>query len=50
MPQMAPLPWISLLMLTICTLLFITTIIFFSFKEGMNKTYKTSQKKFFIKW
>nr|YP_010600872.1 ATP synthase F0 subunit 8 [Cacopsylla jukyungi]WAL33202.1 ATP synthase F0 subunit 8 [Cacopsylla jukyungi] len=50
MPQMAPLPWISLLMLTICTLLFISTIIFFSFKQNKNKITKMQKTSFLIKW
>nr|YP_009139044.1 ATP synthase F0 subunit 8 [Cacopsylla coccinea]AKE49759.1 ATP synthase F0 subunit 8 [Cacopsylla coccinea] len=47
---MAPLPWVTLLMLTVFTLLYISTIIFFSMKESVNKNMINQKKNFHIKW
>nr|YP_010596825.1 ATP synthase F0 subunit 8 [Cacopsylla burckhardti]UFP91881.1 ATP synthase F0 subunit 8 [Cacopsylla burckhardti]WAK85084.1 ATP synthase F0 subunit 8 [Cacopsylla burckhardti] len=50
MPQMAPLPWVLLLILTILTLLYVSTIIFFSVTKKSVKNYKKFKNNFLIKW
>nr|YP_010026390.1 ATP synthase F0 subunit 8 [Cacopsylla citrisuga]QOQ84936.1 ATP synthase F0 subunit 8 [Cacopsylla citrisuga] len=47
---MAPLPWVSLFTLTIFTLLYISTIIFFSMKKTPTTPTKKYKKYFLIKW
>nr|YP_009501882.1 ATP synthase F0 subunit 8 [Arytainilla spartiophila]AWU48847.1 ATP synthase F0 subunit 8 [Arytainilla spartiophila] len=50
MPQMAPLPWVTLLIMTIIILFCLTSMIFFSIQEKkMKKTFEW-KNMFFIKW
>nr|WMH03432.1 ATP synthase subunit 8 [Cacopsylla picta]WMH03445.1 ATP synthase subunit 8 [Cacopsylla picta]WMH03458.1 ATP synthase subunit 8 [Cacopsylla picta]WMH03471.1 ATP synthase subunit 8 [Cacopsylla picta] len=50
MPQMAPLPWMLLLMLTILTLLYMSALIFFSMQKESFYANKKFKKTFLIKW
>nr|WMH03393.1 ATP synthase subunit 8 [Cacopsylla melanoneura]WMH03406.1 ATP synthase subunit 8 [Cacopsylla melanoneura]WMH03419.1 ATP synthase subunit 8 [Cacopsylla melanoneura] len=50
MPQMAPLPWTFLLIMTVLTLLYVSAIIFFSMKSENVKNFKKFSKSFSIKW
>nr|YP_010882005.1 ATP synthase F0 subunit 8 [Cacopsylla fuscicella]WID86679.1 ATP synthase F0 subunit 8 [Cacopsylla fuscicella] len=50
MPQMAPLPWVFLLILTISVLLYMSTILFFSLKPFTSSLSPLHKKKFSIKW
>nr|QWT29505.1 ATP synthase F0 subunit 8 [Cyamophila willieti] len=50
MPQMAPMPWILLMMTTILILFSMSTIIFFSLKTPQIKLLKTLTSTFSIKW
>nr|UAM92218.1 ATPase subunit 8 [Branchinecta gaini] len=42
MPQMAPLPWLSLLLISSLLIILFMTILYFNFSYGVSTTNKTS--------
>nr|YP_009502283.1 ATP synthase F0 subunit 8 [Heteropsylla sp. DMP-2018]AWU48925.1 ATP synthase F0 subunit 8 [Heteropsylla sp. DMP-2018] len=50
MPQMAPMPWILLLMMSLITLMLFITIIFFTFETKKKNVKINNNSKFLIKW
>nr|ADO60485.1 ATP synthase F0 subunit 8 [Elmidae sp. BMNH 840216] len=49
MPQMAPMNWVSLLIMFITIFLMFNSMNYFMFKY-QNKTYSTKTNKFFFNW
>nr|YP_009501960.1 ATP synthase F0 subunit 8 [Psylla alni]AWU49050.1 ATP synthase F0 subunit 8 [Psylla alni] len=50
MPQMAPMPWTILLLVSILTLLYLSTTIFFSIKQSNSMKINFEKKNISIKW
>nr|YP_009251206.1 ATP synthase F0 subunit 8 [Bactericera cockerelli]ANA07527.1 ATP synthase F0 subunit 8 [Bactericera cockerelli] len=50
MPQMAPMPWIFLLMLTLTSLAMVSSIIYFSNQKESMKYASVKKNNFNLKW